>query len=85
MRRKRCEHSPRTGRSTSWSTPTCGQLRGQIFLDDLDARVATIAGRGLEPDDIEIYSNGVRKAIYRDPDGNELSFGRPPLDAGSSA
>lgn len=63
----------------------CGQLRGQIFLDDLDARVATIAGRGLEPDDIEIYSNGVRKAIYRDPDGNELSFGGPPLDAGSSA
>jgi hypothetical protein len=46
--------------------------------------VATIAGRGLEPDDIEIYSNGVRKAIYRDPDGNELSFGGTPLDAGSS-
>jgi hypothetical protein len=40
---------------------------------------------GLEPEHIEIYSNGVRKAIYRDLDGNELSFGGTPLDAGSSA
>ncbi len=56
-----------------------------IFLDDLDARVAAIAARGLEPDNRETYSNGVRKVVYRDPDGNELGFGGPPLDAGSSA
>ena len=49
-----------------------------IFLDDLDARVAAIAARGLEPDDRETYSNGVRKVLYRDPDGNELGFGGPP-------
>jgi catechol 2,3-dioxygenase-like lactoylglutathione lyase family enzyme len=46
-----------------------------VFLDDLDARVAAIAGRGLEPDEIETYANGVRKVIYRDPDGNEVGFG----------
>jgi hypothetical protein len=46
-----------------------------IFLDDLDARVAAIADRGLAPDDIETYANGVRKVIYRDPDGTELGFG----------
>jgi catechol 2,3-dioxygenase-like lactoylglutathione lyase family enzyme len=56
-----------------------------IFLDDLDVRVAAIADRGLEPDDIETYSNGARKVIYRDPDGNEVGFGGSPLDVGSSA
>ena len=51
-----------------------------IFLDDLDAHVAAIAARGLEPDERETYSNGVRKVLYRDPDGNELGFGGAPLD-----
>jgi catechol 2,3-dioxygenase-like lactoylglutathione lyase family enzyme len=54
-----------------------------IILDDLDAHLATIAARGLEPDECETYSGGVRKAIYRDPDGNELGFGGVPLDTGS--
>jgi catechol 2,3-dioxygenase-like lactoylglutathione lyase family enzyme len=54
-----------------------------IFLDDLDAHVAAIAARGLEPDDRETYSNGVRKALYRDPDGNELGFGGARPDAAS--
>jgi catechol 2,3-dioxygenase-like lactoylglutathione lyase family enzyme len=56
-----------------------------IFLEDLDAQVAAIAARGLEPDESETYSNGVRKALYRDPDGNELGFGGAPLDTGSEA
>lgn len=46
-----------------------------IFLDDLDAQVAAIAARGLEPDARETYSGGVRKLVYRDPDGNEIGFG----------
>jgi hypothetical protein len=50
-----------------------------IFLEDLDAHVNAIAGRGLEPDERETYSNGVRKVLYRDPDGNELGFGGPPV------
>jgi catechol 2,3-dioxygenase-like lactoylglutathione lyase family enzyme len=54
-----------------------------IFLDDLDARLATIAAAGLEPDERETYSNGVRTVLYRDPDGNELGFGGAPLDDGS--
>ena len=56
-----------------------------IFLDDLDAQVVAIAGRGLQPDEREGYSNGGRKVIYRDPDGNELGFGGAPLDTGSQA
>jgi len=54
-----------------------------IFVDDLDAHVTAIAARGLEPDDWETYPDGVRKALYRDADGNELGFGGATL-AGSS-
>jgi hypothetical protein len=54
-----------------------------IFVDDLDSHVAAVAGRGLEPDERLTYSNVVRKALYRDPDGNELGFGGAPLDTGS--
>jgi catechol 2,3-dioxygenase-like lactoylglutathione lyase family enzyme len=55
-----------------------------IFLDDLDAHLDAVAARGLEPDVQETYSSGVRKAVYRDPDGNEVAFaGAPPAADGS--
>lgn len=54
-----------------------------IFLDDLDAHVAAIAARGLQPDERETYSGGARKVLYRDPDGNEVGFGGAPHEAGS--
>ena len=50
-----------------------------VFVDDLDAIVAEIASRGLEPAERETYSNGVRKAIYRDADGNDIGFGGAPV------
>jgi hypothetical protein len=40
--------------------------------------MSEIAARGMEPADVETYSNGVRKAVYRDADGNELGFGGAP-------
>ena len=46
-----------------------------VFVDDLDAVVAEIASRGLEPAERETYSNCVRKTTYRDEDGNEIGFG----------
>jgi catechol 2,3-dioxygenase-like lactoylglutathione lyase family enzyme len=52
-----------------------------IFVDNLDAHVAAIAERGLEPDERLTLSNGVRKALYHDPDGNELAFGGAPADS----
>ncbi len=45
------------------------------FVDDLDDRVAKITQRGIEPAERETYDNGVTKVIYRDADGNEISFG----------
>jgi catechol 2,3-dioxygenase-like lactoylglutathione lyase family enzyme len=51
-----------------------------LFVDDLDAFVAEIAERGLQPDGRETYANGVRKATYHDADGNEIALGGPPSD-----
>jgi len=55
-----------------------GHARHLVFVEDLDARVAQIAQRGLAPAQRETYSNGVCKAAYRDPDGNEFGFGGAP-------
>jgi catechol 2,3-dioxygenase-like lactoylglutathione lyase family enzyme len=60
-----------------------GHAKHTVFVDDLDARVAQIAERGLEPDEQETYDNGVRKLTYRDPDGNQIGWsgGPDPTDA----
>jgi predicted enzyme related to lactoylglutathione lyase len=52
-----------------------GHARHLVFVDDLDARVAQIAERGLAPAERETHPNGVRKVACRDPDGNEFGFG----------
>jgi catechol 2,3-dioxygenase-like lactoylglutathione lyase family enzyme len=63
-----------------------GHAMHTLFLDDLDAFVAEIAGRGIEPAERETYANGVRKVTYRDPDGNEIGLGgAPPPDGGGHA
>ncbi len=56
-----------------------GHALHTVFVDDLDERVEGIGARGIEPAAQETYGNGVRKVIYRDPDGNEISFGGAPL------
>jgi predicted enzyme related to lactoylglutathione lyase len=45
------------------------------FVDDLEDRVADIARRGIEPAKRETVNSSVAKVIYRDPEGNEISFG----------
>ena len=52
-----------------------GRAQHTIFVDDFDTRVADVAARGLEPDERVTYEGKARKAIYRDADGNEVSFG----------
>lgn len=56
-----------------------GRSAVTLFVDDLDARVAAIVARGIEPADRETYGNGVRKVIFRDGDGNEIGFGGGPV------
>ncbi len=49
-----------------------------LFVDDFDARMSQLSKRGLEPAECETYDNGVRKATFCDPDGNEIGFGGAP-------
>ncbi|MEO6087068.1 MAG: VOC family protein [Umezawaea sp.] len=58
---------------------SAGHAMLSIFVDDLEATVAGIADRGVEPAKQETYPDGVRKATYHDPDGNEIGFGGAPL------
>jgi catechol 2,3-dioxygenase-like lactoylglutathione lyase family enzyme len=58
--------------------PAAGSSVVTIMVDDLDAELAAIAERGLQPDERETYDNGVRKMTFRDPDGNEVAFGGMP-------
>jgi hypothetical protein len=55
-----------------------GHAMHTIFVEDFDARVSQIRARGLEPAQREQYDNGVRKWVFRDPDGNEIGFGGGP-------
>ncbi|MBP2474562.1 putative enzyme related to lactoylglutathione lyase [Crossiella equi] len=55
-----------------------GHAMQTVFVSDLDDRLAAIADRGLTPAELETYDNGVRKAIFRDPDGNEFGIGGGP-------
>lgn len=57
-----------------------GEATITVFVDDLDALDADIASRGIEPAERETYTNGVRKLIYRDADGNEIGFGGGPVE-----
>ena len=51
-----------------------GHARHLLFVDDLDAIVAEIAERGLEPAERETYPSGVEKITYVDPDGNQIEM-----------
>jgi catechol 2,3-dioxygenase-like lactoylglutathione lyase family enzyme len=55
-----------------------GHARHTMFVADFDDRLAKIAARGPEPATLETYSNGVRKATFADPDGNEIGLGGGP-------
>ena len=56
-----------------------GHALHTILVDDLDSLVFAIAARGISPAKRETYSNGVRKAVYRDADENEIGFGGAPV------
>jgi hypothetical protein len=55
-----------------------GHAMVTLFVDDFDGFVGAAAQRGINPQTRETYENGVRKAIYRDPDGNEVGVGGAP-------
>ncbi len=62
-----------------------GQALHTVFVDDLDERVESISARGIEPATRETYGNGVRKVIYRDPDGKRDRLRRRPTRVRSAS
>ncbi|MBO0891468.1 MAG: hypothetical protein J2P14_11145, partial [Acidothermales bacterium] len=46
-----------------------------LFVGDFHGFVDAVARRGIRPQARETYENGVRKAVYRDPDGNAIGVG----------
>jgi hypothetical protein len=52
-----------------------GHAMHTLFVSDFDVRISQIAERGLAPAERETYANGVRKATFHDPDGNQIGFG----------
>ena len=69
----------------AWYKRLLGQGLVTALVEDLDAQVAVAEARGLAPDERVTYSNGVRKAVFLDPDGNEVGFGAVPPPATPSA
>ncbi len=57
-----------------------GHAMVTLFVDDFDAFTGAAAQRGIHPEIRETYGNGVRKAIYRDPDRNEVGVGGAPAE-----
>lgn len=55
-----------------------GHARVFAMVDDLDAQIAALGRRGLEHSRLEEHPGGVRKAVYRDADGNEFGWGGMP-------
>jgi predicted enzyme related to lactoylglutathione lyase len=49
-----------------------------LLLDDLDDQLARLGERGIAVGEIETYSNGVRKVVVTDPEGNTVAFGEVP-------
>ena len=54
---------------------TAGRAVLLLFVSNVEAHVAEIAGRGLFPSERDELPDGVRKITFRDPDGNEVAFG----------
>ena len=55
-----------------------GHCSATLFVDGYEEFLAAAARRGLEPARREVYGKGVRKALLRDPDGNEVGIGGGP-------
>lgn len=65
-----------------------GHARHTIFVgdvEDLQEWVARIAGRGIDVTRWENYPDGMREAMYQDPEGNIVYFGGLPSGAENAA
>jgi catechol 2,3-dioxygenase-like lactoylglutathione lyase family enzyme len=57
-----------------------GHAMVTFFPEDPVAFVEAAGARGIRPAHTEEYGNGVRKVVFRDPDGNEIGIGGGPRE-----
>lgn len=48
-----------------------------LLVDDLEERVAELAGRGVDTGQIDVVPGVVQTTMFTDPDGNRLQIGEP--------
>ena len=60
------------------NAPQAGAGRITLAVSGLDAILERVAAEGIEHEEIETYSNGVRHVKIPDPDGNAIAFAEPP-------
>jgi catechol 2,3-dioxygenase-like lactoylglutathione lyase family enzyme len=53
-----------------------------LIVDDMDAHLAELEGRGIEAGEIEAISETTKKAVIVDPDGNRITFGEDVSSGG---
>ena len=51
-----------------------GRALAALSVADLDAALAELAARGLQPSKLEEHEGGARKATFLDPDGNTAAL-----------
>jgi glyoxylase I family protein len=51
-----------------------GSTAANFAVDDLDAHLDQLRGRGLVPGEVQTADKGVRMSVIEDPDGNTLAF-----------
>jgi predicted enzyme related to lactoylglutathione lyase len=61
-----------------------GSALQTLLVDDLDAFLAGLAGRGIAAGPVETIGDAVRVAILTDPDSNRIKVGQPPAQAEAS-
>jgi len=49
-----------------------------LLVDDLDARLESLAAEGIAAGPIETLASGVRTVVVADPDGNAIQLGQVP-------
>jgi hypothetical protein len=52
-----------------------------LLVEDLDAVLAGLAARGIEPGPVELVGGAVAQSIVSDPDGNRLKLAQLPAGA----
>jgi hypothetical protein len=58
-----------------------GHAKVTLFVGDFEGFVGAVAQRGIHPETRKTCGNGVHKAVYRDPDGNEVAVGGAPISS----